>query len=274
MGKIVVKAQQQNVFNLGGNGETSLAYVLRPVRYTTMNGDDITDYCTSNSSIPKAYVGATITALSQCIENFLLNGHSVVFPGLGTFSLSSNGITETDAAKAGVEQLNKLKVRFLPCTRLKEKVNRVELECAGVFDIAETYQTAPAVGNPGDPDYVPAKTQKTYLKVDSRQSGGAEPVASGTGGGGSQGHGGQPVDDDRIFSLSLSCDPAMGTVSIDDGEPDSNVIVTYGDAADADIFAEALEGYHFVRWSDGNTRPSHTVSVEGVVNLTAEFAAD
>lgn len=274
MGKIVVKAQQQNVFNLGGNGETSLAYVLRPVRYTTMNGDDITDYCTSNSSIPKAYVGATITALSQCIENFLLNGHSVVFPGLGTFSLSSNGITETDAAKAGVEQLNKLKVRFLPCTRLKEKVNRVELECAGVFDIAETYQTAPAVGNPGDPDYVPAKTQKTYLKVDSRQSGGAEPVASGTGSGGSEGHNGQQAEAGVIYSLTLSCNSSMGSVSINGGEAGGNVTQDFDTAGNVAILAEALDGYHFVGWSDGNTRASREVSVEGEVTMTAEFAAD
>ena len=45
MSKILVKAQQQNVYNLNGNGTTSMAYVLRPVRYTTMNAEDIISYC-------------------------------------------------------------------------------------------------------------------------------------------------------------------------------------------------------------------------------------
>ncbi|MBO4500415.1 MAG: hypothetical protein J5732_09240 [Bacteroidaceae bacterium] len=274
MGKIVVKAQQQNVFNLGGNGEKSLAYVLRPVRYSTMGGEDIIDYCTSNSSIPRAFIGATISAVAQCIENFLLNGHNVQFPGLGTFSITTNGVSETDTGKAGVEQVNQLKIRFLPCVRLKDKVNNVSLECAGIFDLVQTYQTTAAVGNPGDPDYVPAKTQKTYIRVDSHQSGGAVPVGTGAGSGGSEGHNGQQTEAGVIYSLTLSCNSSMGSVSINGGEAGGNVTQDFDTAGNVAILAEALDGYHFVRWSDGNTRASREVSVEGEVTMTAEFAAD
>lgn len=136
MGKIVVKAQQQTVFNKDKSGVKGNAYVLRPVRYSTMNSNDIINYCAANSIVPKAYLSASMVALAQCIENFLLNGHSVEFPSLGIFSLSSRGISETDVNKAGIAQLNKLGVRFLPCTQLKTEVENVDLEFDGVYDIA------------------------------------------------------------------------------------------------------------------------------------------
>ena len=134
MARIVVKAQQQAIHT--NNRGVEQAHVLRPIRYSTMKSDDIVEYCSSISMVPKAYIQASVVALSQCIEFFMLNGHSVEFPGLGIFSLTSNGISESDVNKAGVEQLNKLRIRFLPCTSLKDKVEAVELELDGIYDIA------------------------------------------------------------------------------------------------------------------------------------------
>ena len=158
MSKILVKAQQQNVYNLNGSGTTGLAYVLRPVRYTTMNAEDILNYCVANSVVPKAYLSASMVALAQCIENFLLNGHSVEFPNLGIFSLTSSGISEADINKVGMEQIHKLNVRFLPCPQLKAEVEAVSLEFNGVYDIAGEE----VVGNRADGS---AKSYKYYKKV-------------------------------------------------------------------------------------------------------------
>ncbi len=164
MSKILVKAQQQNVYNLNGSGTTGLAYVLRPVRYTTMNAEDIVNYCVANSVVPKAYLSASMVALAQCIENFLLNGHSVEFPNLGIFSLTSSGISEADINKVGMEQLHKLNVRFLPCPQLKAEVEAVTLEFDGVYDIAGEE----VVGNRADGS---AKSFKYYKKVRRGQAG-------------------------------------------------------------------------------------------------------
>lgn len=131
-----MKSQEQVVFNKDNSGEKSMAFVLRPVRYSTMNGDDIVNYCAANSIVPKAYLAATMVAVAQCIENFLLNGHSVAFPNLGTFSLSTIGYSVTDAGEAGISQLEKLRVRFLPCSKLKTEVENVSLEFAGAYNIA------------------------------------------------------------------------------------------------------------------------------------------
>jgi len=158
MSKILVKAQQQNVYNLNGSGTTGLAYVLRPVRYTTMNAEDIVNYCMANSVVPKAYLSASMVAIAQCIENFLLNGHSVEFPNLGIFSLTSSGISEADINKVGIEQLHKLNVRFLPCPQLKAEVEGVSLEFDGIYDIAGEV----VIGNRADGT---TKSYKYYKKV-------------------------------------------------------------------------------------------------------------
>lgn len=161
MGKIVVKAQQQNVFNKDKSGEVSKAYVLRPIRYSTMNSNDILDYCVKNSIVPKAYISASMVALSQCIENFLLNGHSVEFPNLGIFSLSSLGISESDLKKTGVAQLHKLRVRFLPCRQLRTVIERVNVAYDGAYDIAGEdekgvkYYKKVAAGDTSEPSQQP-----------------------------------------------------------------------------------------------------------------------
>jgi nucleoid DNA-binding protein len=164
MSKILIKAQQQPVFNLNGTGTTDLAYVLRPVRYTTMDAEDIVNYCAANSVVPKTYLSASMVAIAQCIENFLLNGHSVEFPNLGIFSLTSSGISEADINKVGIEQLHKLNVRFLPCTKLKAEVEAVTLEFDGIYDIAGEV----IVGDRGDGA---PKSYKYYKKVRRGQMG-------------------------------------------------------------------------------------------------------
>ena len=176
MSKILVKAQQQNVYNLNGSGITGLAYVLRPVRYTTMNAEDIINYCSANSIVPKAYLSASMIAIAQCIENFLLNGHSVEFPNLGIFSLTSSGISEADVNKVGMEQFHKLNVRFLPSSQLKAEVEAVTLEFDGIYDIAGEE----VVGNRADGT---PKSYKYYKKVRRGQTGYVGPsTGSGTSG--------------------------------------------------------------------------------------------
>ena len=146
------------MYNLNGSGITGLAYVLRPVRYTTMNAEDIINYCSANSIVPKAYLSASMIAIAQCIENFLLNGHSVEFPNLGIFSLTSSGISEADVNKVGMEQFHKLNVRFLPSSQLKAEVEAVTLEFDGIYDIAGEE----VVGNRADGT---PKSYKYYKKV-------------------------------------------------------------------------------------------------------------
>ena len=181
-----MKAVQQQVFNLNKSGGKSLAYVLRPTRYSTIDEKQIVEYCVQNSMVPKAYISATMVALAQCFTNFLLNGHHVMFPNLGVFSLTSTGYAEGDVDKAGLEQLKKLNVRFLPCKELKTLVENVDVELDGVFDIAGETILEEAT------DTTEAKTQKFYKRVIRTLEADAEgntSTGSGTGGGTNPGSG-------------------------------------------------------------------------------------
>ena len=253
MGKIVVKAQQQTVFNKDKSGVKSNAYVLRPVRYSTMNSNDIVNYCAANSIVPKAYLSASMVALAQCIENFLLNGHSVEFPNLGIFSLSSRGISETDVNKAGIAQLNKLNVRFLPCTQLKTEVENVDLEFDGVYDIAGENEE-------GTKYY---RKVVRHLSATGGEGGGNDPSDNDGSGSGSQNQGGGNTS--RQYTLTVtSANTAQGTV-IGGG--------TYSEGSRVNISATPKSGYQFDKWSDGVTTASRTINVSKDESFVAQFKA-
>ncbi len=159
MGKILLAAKEQNIYNVGGSHEISKGFILRPVRYTTMSSKDILEYCTQNSMVPPAYVAATMHALTQSIRNFLLNGHSVEFPNLGTFRITCESTATNDLELAGIRQLLDFKIRFLPSNDLKEELAKIECELEGVYEIVGERVLE------RDADGKPIRTEKIYSKV-------------------------------------------------------------------------------------------------------------
>lgn len=243
-----MKAVQQQVFNLNKSGEKSMAYVLRPTRYSTIDAKQIVEYCVQNSMVPKAYISGAMVALAQCITNFLLNGHHVVFPDLGTFSLTSTGYAEGDVDKAGLDQLKKLNVRFLPCKDLKTLVDNVDVELDGVFDIAGETILVEATENSE------AKTQKYYKRVNRSvtvDSDGNDTAGSGTG--------------NRMFTISVtSANTAQGTVTGGG---------TYSEGSRINVTATPKSGYQLEKWSDGVTTAARNITVNQNLTLTASFKA-
>ena len=159
MGKIKMKAQEQNMFNVGGNKSITKGYVLRPMRYNTMSGKEIVEQCTRTSMVPKAYVNATMTALSDCIINYLFNGHSVEFPNLGIFYLTCESTSTAETDEAGLQQFADFKIRFLPCKDLKMELKKVECELDGVYTVVGERVLE------RDADGKPIRTEKIYAKV-------------------------------------------------------------------------------------------------------------
>ena len=159
MGKILLAAKEQNIYNVGGSHEISKGFILRPVRYTTMSSKDILEYCTQNSMVPPAYVAATMHALTQSIRNFLLNGHSVEFPNLGTFRITCESTATNELELAGIRQLVDFKIRFLPSNDLKEELAKIECELEGVYEIVGERVLE------RDADGKPIRTEKVYSKV-------------------------------------------------------------------------------------------------------------
>ena len=263
-----MKAVQQQVFNLNKSGEKSMAYVLRPTRYSTIDEKQIVEYCAQNSMVPKAYISGAMIALAQCFTNFLLNGHHVVFPGLGIFSLTSTGYAEGDVDKAGLGQLKKLNVRFLPCKELKALVENVDVELDGVFDIAGETILVEATEDSA------AKTQKYYKRVNrtltvdlnGNDATDGDNTQGGNGGNGSGGsNDGNGGTGSRQYTLTIqSADSTKGTVTGGG---------TYTEGSRVNITATPKSGYQFEKWSDGNTSASRTINVTQNLTLTASFIA-
>lgn len=62
-------------------------YATRPVRYTTIKAADLVDAASRNNSIPKSYIETACEAIANEFQNYILNGHSVQVPQVGTFRL-------------------------------------------------------------------------------------------------------------------------------------------------------------------------------------------
>ena len=132
MSKILVKSVEQNI-NYLQSGEVKSGYLLRPVRYTTIDAEDLVNSIASTSYVPKAFVSASLYGIVDSIENLLLNGHSISLPNLGILSLSCESNVAKTPADAGLSQFKKLNINFRPSTSLREKLDVVDLELDGVW---------------------------------------------------------------------------------------------------------------------------------------------
>ena len=132
MSKILVKSVEQNV-NYLSSGEVKSGYLLRPVRYTTIEANDLIDTIADNSYVPRAFVSATLYGIVDAIENFLLNGHSIALPNLGILSLSCESNVAPTPSDAGLSQFKKLNINFRPSVELREKLDTVDLELDGIW---------------------------------------------------------------------------------------------------------------------------------------------
>lgn len=74
--------------------------------------DDLIDSISENSQLPRAIVPAALAAILKSITNFVLNGHSVTVPRLGTFTgtITSRSADSREAFTAS--NIKGMRVRF------------------------------------------------------------------------------------------------------------------------------------------------------------------
>ena len=156
MSKIVLKSLEQNINYLNSNTVAS-GYKLYPVRYTTIGGDDLVKTITKNSYVPQAFVSASVCGITEAIENYLLNGHSIELPGFGIFSLSCECKTVKTPEDAGLSQFRGLNINFRPSTELKEKLAGVNLELDGIWKCLDL-----------------TADEKVYQRINQNHDGGVE----------------------------------------------------------------------------------------------------
>lgn len=105
------------------SGQTKL--VGQAERYSTIDYAAITAYAAKAAAVPESSIEMAMEALFDAMNYFVLNGHSVQIPNLGTFSLgirAKSSMTETDFAADFQKNLKGVSIRFLPDTELKAMI--------------------------------------------------------------------------------------------------------------------------------------------------------
>ena len=98
-------------------------YLTTALRYSTISVDDLIKYAAENSGLSKANVAAVFYALTQQIEQFACNGHSIQLGKLGTLYLTANTKAADTEKEAGANAVESLCIRFRQSKYLRDMVN-------------------------------------------------------------------------------------------------------------------------------------------------------
>lgn len=101
-------------------------YYAQPVLYSQISREDIVEAAQRNTSIPRAYLDMAYDALINEVENFVMNGHSVQIPNLGTISCRINGAGANTRVTFSTELIRKVGFTFLPDPYIKKLLKKVQ----------------------------------------------------------------------------------------------------------------------------------------------------
>lgn len=137
---------------IGFSGDERL--LGRAERYSTIDYASIVAYAAKAAAVPESSIDMAMEALFDAMNYFVLNGHSVQVPNLGTFAIGVRvKSTETEAQFTAqfAQNLRGVNVRFLPdpdlkamisTTSLSTSVNEAGYEGEGVLAVRNIYFNA------------------------------------------------------------------------------------------------------------------------------------
>jgi len=99
--------------------------VGQAVRYTTIGYAAIVSYAAKAANVPESSIEMAMEALFDAMNYFVLNGHSVQIPNLGTFSLCvsvKSSASEAEFTANFAQNLRRVYIRFLPDPELKAMI--------------------------------------------------------------------------------------------------------------------------------------------------------
>lgn len=106
--------------------DNTTRYYAQPVLYSQISKEDIIEAAQRNTSIPRAYLDMAYDALINEVENFVMNGHSVQIPNLGTISCRINGKGADSRDVFTTELIRKVGFTFLPDPYIKKLLKKVQ----------------------------------------------------------------------------------------------------------------------------------------------------
>ena len=120
MGQINLKTRQQRIAYKEDDEDY---FLTSPEQYSKITIEQILNYCSENSGIPKAQMASAFYALNQQVEQFLLNGHSLELLNLGCLYLSINAKATETEEEAGAKAVTRISVKFRQSKKLRDMIN-------------------------------------------------------------------------------------------------------------------------------------------------------
>ncbi len=117
-------------FNVGYKGRriafnNTEKLVGQAIRYSTITFSAIIAYAAKAAGVPESSIAMAMEALFDAMNYFVLNGHSVQIPNLGTFYISlrvKSTATEAEFTANFAQNLRAVSIRFLPDPELKAMI--------------------------------------------------------------------------------------------------------------------------------------------------------
>lgn len=106
--------------------DSSVKYYAQPELYSQISKQDIIEAAQRNTSIPRAYLDMAYDALINEVENFVMNGHSVQIPNLGTISCRIRGEGANTRKDYSTELIKKVGFTFLPDPYIKKLLRKIQ----------------------------------------------------------------------------------------------------------------------------------------------------
>ncbi len=122
MGKIWIKSKLQNLAM-----KKKEAYVTRSVTLPRIDKDQLLERAADNSGIRRGVVYAAADAITNEIENFLMNGHSVEVPLLGNFRFGVKAKATDTRKEAGASQVYRRRIIYKPSKPIWRRLQTVNL---------------------------------------------------------------------------------------------------------------------------------------------------
>ncbi|MCH5177655.1 MAG: hypothetical protein J1F25_06495 [Prevotellaceae bacterium] len=102
-------------------------YVTSAVHYNRITSEALLEAAARNSGINEATIYAGMKAVLNEFENFLLNGHSVQVPLLGSYRVSFRAKGVDSKEEAGANTIYRRRIIFSPSSRLQSKLKAMTI---------------------------------------------------------------------------------------------------------------------------------------------------
>lgn len=117
-GTIQIKTHKQKMV-----GQDKTILVTIPVRYSTIKAKELVEAAARNNCIPVSYIETACDALANEFKNYILKGHSVQVPQVGTFRLSTR-CKSVESEEEDIE-IKRTRIILQPSKELNSLLDRV-----------------------------------------------------------------------------------------------------------------------------------------------------